>query len=439
MINFLGILGGLILVAGAAWPVHEVSHPVKSIKNWLYGLGAFFMLLFSTLGYFYGDALFFFVILQLYVVFASVLMFLNIREKLSIILLSIGGLGMVVWSLFLLEDLSTIWFILGLCGIAIGYALKTGSRKRNVVLCIGSLLLTIFSFLGGAWIFFFINLFFSLFSAIYVWGKKILFLPLLVFLGFLGFTFLKSPSHDLNWNDDGKFLSQAIERSDSTIKITDVRDWSFDENGPNEKVWNDIVVNPKNIKDVWFVSTPFSTFEGIAHTMLMFEFRDADPLLVSVEARKEADESYSALRGLWNNYELVYLWGTPQDFLGRRALVDLDPIRMMKVRAKDSFKQNIFLDFIERTNEVYAEPKFYNTVLHNCTNELAHAANRETPGAVPWSISYVLPGYADETLYDLGFIDTDKSWEDAERDSYIQDFIKQNYNVDGWEQSLFDR
>ena len=164
LITILGIIGGTTLVIGAAWPVKTVSHPTKSTKNWLYAVGALILTIFAYLDYKYNGAPFFFVILELFVIFASILMFANVGDRRSTILLSIGGLAMVIWSFFLFESKSTLIFILGLCGIAIGYALKTGTRKRNFILFLASLLLSLFSYIGGSWVFFWLNLFFALFS-----------------------------------------------------------------------------------------------------------------------------------------------------------------------------------------------------------------------------------------------------------------------------------
>ncbi len=167
LITLLGIIGGTVLVLGAAWPVKTVSHPIKSTKNWLYALGALILTVFAYLDYTYNGAPFFFLIYELYLVFASILMFLNVRERISFILLSIGGVAMVIWSLFLFEDYSTVIFILGIIGIALGYTAKTGTRRRNIILCVASILLALFSYLGHSWVFFWLNVFFALFCAWY--------------------------------------------------------------------------------------------------------------------------------------------------------------------------------------------------------------------------------------------------------------------------------
>ena len=165
MISTLGIIGGIVLVLGAAWPAHKVSHPIKSIKNWGLALGALIMLVFATLDYYYNQAPIFFILLQLLVNTASVLMMMKAGDKTSTILLSIIGTILIGFSLFIFEDFSTALFILGLLGVGIGYALETGTIKRNVALLLGSILITIFSYLGASWIFFWLNAFFALFSA----------------------------------------------------------------------------------------------------------------------------------------------------------------------------------------------------------------------------------------------------------------------------------
>lgn len=117
-----GLIGSLILVAGSAWPeAKNIKHPTKSIKNWLFAVGGLVVLLYAIFGYQQGGSIFF-VILQILVVVSSVLMMLNTPDKVDIPVLAISGLGLIIWSLFFFESYSTVFFILGLCGIGLGYA-----------------------------------------------------------------------------------------------------------------------------------------------------------------------------------------------------------------------------------------------------------------------------------------------------------------------------
>ncbi|PIZ75686.1 hypothetical protein COY05_03480 [Candidatus Peregrinibacteria bacterium CG_4_10_14_0_2_um_filter_38_24] len=164
-----GIIGSLILVTGAAWPESkDVKHPMKSLKNWLFAIGGFAILLYAIFGYMQGGPIFF-MILEILVAVSSILMMLNTPDKVDVPILTISSLGLIVWSLFLFEGYSTIIFILGLCGIGLGYTLQGGTLRRSVALTLGSILIAVFSYIGASWIFFWLNVFFAIFSAYYVY------------------------------------------------------------------------------------------------------------------------------------------------------------------------------------------------------------------------------------------------------------------------------
>lgn len=155
----LGVFGGVVLALGALWPDRTDGHPMHSVKNWLLLFG------YALLDYLLASGSIFFVLLELLVIIASALMMLNTDDRLDAAILGISGTGLVVWSLIIFEDFNTIFFVLGLIGIGLGYALDTGTARRNIVLTLGSILIVIFSYLGESWIFFWLNVFFAIFSA----------------------------------------------------------------------------------------------------------------------------------------------------------------------------------------------------------------------------------------------------------------------------------
>jgi len=164
-----GLAGSLILVTGAAWPEgKDVKHPTTSIKNWLFAIGGLVMLLYAIFGYQQGGPIFF-VMLEILVAISSVLMMLNTPDKVDIPVLALSGLGLVVWSLYLFEGYNTVLFILGLLGIGLGYALQIGTLRRSVALTLGSALIALFSYIEASWIFFWLNVFFAIFSAYYIY------------------------------------------------------------------------------------------------------------------------------------------------------------------------------------------------------------------------------------------------------------------------------
>lgn len=163
-----GLIGSIVVVAGAAWPVHPVKHPTQSVKNWLFAIGGgVILLIYALLNYQNGGPIFF-VLLQILVSISSLLMMLDTNDKLDITVLSIAALGLIVWSLTLFEGYNTVFFIIGLTGIGLGYTLPNNTVRRNAALTLGSALIAFFSYLEASWIFFWLNVFFAAFSGYYL-------------------------------------------------------------------------------------------------------------------------------------------------------------------------------------------------------------------------------------------------------------------------------
>lgn len=163
---YIGLTGAITLVAGAAWPDKKFKHPTASVKNWLLAFGALIMLTYSTLNYLNGGSIFF-IFLQGLVNFSSIMMMLNVPDRIDTPLIVVAGLALMIWSLYLFEGYNTIFFIIGLAGIALGYALDGGTVRRNFALTLGSALIATFSYIESDWIFFWLNVFFAIFSLYY--------------------------------------------------------------------------------------------------------------------------------------------------------------------------------------------------------------------------------------------------------------------------------
>jgi len=165
---WVGILGSLFLVAGAAWPIpKKLKNPAKSTKNWLLLIWSIILFLFSWLGY-YNWLSIFFLILQIMIIIAGILMMLNTNDKFDATVLSVSWLGLIIWSLYLFEWYTTLIFILWLVVLWFGYAFKTGSLRRDIALTVWSIFIAWFSILEPNWIFFGLNVFFAIFSWYYL-------------------------------------------------------------------------------------------------------------------------------------------------------------------------------------------------------------------------------------------------------------------------------
>lgn len=171
MLNFnlyLGIIGALILASGAAWP--EPDHPVqpcKLMKNWLFMVGGFFMLTFALIDYLNGGPVFF-LFLQILLLIANFLGMLNTDDRFDFGFITLSALIFIGWSLMISQDPSTIIFIIGLALIGFGYAFNIGSLRRGISLTLGAAIIAVFSYLQANWVYFALNVFFSIFSGYYL-------------------------------------------------------------------------------------------------------------------------------------------------------------------------------------------------------------------------------------------------------------------------------
>jgi len=167
-IFFLGVTGGTLLVLGSLLPEKLHISPYRSVKNWLFALGNFCMLLFSLLDYLFQSGMFFFVLLQGVVNLSSIFMMFRVPEKISAFSLLAAGVVCTMWSLFLEQDSTVLLFIIGLIMVSLGFVFAEGSMRRNEALFFGSACIAIFSYINETWIFFWLNSFFALFSLLHV-------------------------------------------------------------------------------------------------------------------------------------------------------------------------------------------------------------------------------------------------------------------------------
>lgn len=248
----------------------------------------------------------------------------------------------------------------------------------------------------------------------------------LVFSIFLYSVSTKEASHNRKWWKSLSVLPRA-ELINNKITIEGVRDWTYDEVGPvtNTRNWINVEYDIRDLERVWFFFVPFSDNKKLAHTMLSFDFKDKEPLSISIEARKEFGEKYKLIDSLLNEFELIYIWGTEKDFIGDRVLSRGDTVYMYPLDVSKEFGQELLIDLFKRTNEIYSEPEFYNTLFTNCTNDLAKSANRVKPDSIPMSLARVLPGYSFDLLFDLGYIDDEGNKEEVREKYNITEITKE--------------
>lgn len=251
----------------------------------------------------------------------------------------------------------------------------------------------------------------------------------LLFAFTLLFISFKQPSNDRVWEEESAILPDIAIEGD-VITIKNFRDWRYSATDKVSRGYLTRTIDVKDITGVQFLISPFGMDGKAAHTFFSFEIKDAPPVSVSIEARREASETYSAFKGLFNNYELWYAWGSEEDFVARRAVYYDDPLLMYPLNVSAETAQKLLIDMAHDTDSLETEPRWYNTFSSNCTSLLATAANHVNKGSIPWNYSMFVTGYADDYLYKLGIIPHDLPFSEEEKKYSIADIVKEIYKAD---------
>lgn len=182
----------------------------------------------------------------------------------------------------------------------------------------------------------------------------------------------------------------------------------------------DKVFDLDKIEEVDFWVVPFKGAPGLAHTLLSFGFRGGDYVAVSVEARLEKGESYSPISGALGQFELMYVVADERDVIVRRTKYRGADVYLYRTRATPEQARRMFLDVMERVNKIYREPEFYDTVSNNCTTNIVDHLNRLKSQPVSlYDPRVLLPGYADRLAYEIGLLDSSKSFDELRSEAHI--------------------
>lgn len=218
---------------------------------------------------------------------------------------------------------------------------------------------------------------------------------------------VRTPSHDRDWEVGQEELPHIV-FDENQFTIENLRDFRW--TGPFDADVNYIQdsFDLQNMNSVDVVISHFSDFEGLAHIFLSFGFTDGRHISISLESRREKGEKFSPFWGLLDQFEIIYVVATDRDLIGLRTGHRNERVYIYPTVATPEQAQELFMELAENINGIYDKPVMYNTITHNCTNEITRKVEDMTDLDFPLTYKSILPGYFDEVLYEMGVIDTSK-------------------------------
>jgi hypothetical protein len=157
---------------------------------------------------------------------------------------------------------------------------------------------------------------------------------------------------------------------------------------------------------------------NIAHTMVSFGFDSGDYVCISIETRKEKGEGYSALKGLFRQFELTYIIADERDLVRLRTNYRQgEDAYLYRARMTPEQSRTLFRDYLRRANQLRERPEWYNALTDNCTTAIR--TQRAAAERAPWDWRLLFNGHLDKLLYERAMIATNLPFAELKKQCHI--------------------
>jgi len=212
------------------------------------------------------------------------------------------------------------------------------------------------------------------------------------------------PSQDRNWQPDVARTAWA-EIDGDLATIHNVRNFDYLADGRVVERWETRQVRLSSLTGLDLAINYWGS-EWIAHPLLSFQFSDAPPVCFSIEIRKESGESYSALAGLYRQYELIAIAADERDVVRLRTNYRPgETVYLYRTTLDAAAVRERFLEYLASLNLLHAKPLWYHAITTNCTTSI----RAQHPGEHrnPWDWRMLLNGKMDKMFFEQGTLQTE--------------------------------
>lgn len=229
-----------------------------------------------------------------------------------------------------------------------------------------------------------------------------------------------TPSNDRHWQADVALLPSA-EIDGDRVTLRNVRDFTYRAADDYTPRWHDRTLDLARLDRLDLYSVHWMG-DHIAHTMVSFGFADADPVVISIETRKEVGETYSTLAGFFRRYEIYFVVGEERDLVALRTTFRNPPedVYLFNIDLPQPTIRRLFEAYLAEINRLNETPEFYNTATTNCTTNIVTLIRTYNPD-LPLDWKMLLSGHFAELVYDYGAMDQSLPFHELRAQSLIND------------------
>jgi len=224
------------------------------------------------------------------------------------------------------------------------------------------------------------------------------------------------PSNARDWQPDLAVLARA-EISGDKITLHNIRNCDYRSETDFTCQYYDRTFDLQQLKTIDLFLVYWGS-PNIAHTMLSFGFEDGGNVCFSIETRKEKGEEYSALKGFFRQYEIIYVVADERDVVRLRTNYRKEDVYLYRLRTQPELIRKVFLSYLHEVNRLEAQAEWYNALIGNCTTSIRQHTMPYHPQARPdWRL--IVNGYIDEMLYERGYLLQTLPFTELKKQSYI--------------------
>ncbi|MFD0895817.1 DUF4105 domain-containing protein [Luteolibacter ambystomatis] len=161
----------------------------------------------------------------------------------------------------------------------------------------------------------------------------------------------------------------------------------------------------------------------MAHPIVSFDFGGEGRVCFSIETRPEKGEGFSALGGLYRQFELICVVADERDVIRVRTNYRHgEDVYLYHFNATPEQARKSFGEYLATLNHLATHPRWYNAVTDNCTSAIRH--QRVASERSPWDWRMLVNGFGDEMLYERGALDRSIPFPELKSRGHINDRAK---------------
>jgi hypothetical protein len=208
------------------------------------------------------------------------------------------------------------------------------------------------------------------------------------------------PSHFRDWDPNFAQLPHVTMDGD-LITIEGLRNTEYLSNADSLPRYETRSYGLANLRGVDLLILTWGS-PWMCHPMFVFDFGADGRICISIEVRYRVGQTYSLLRSLYRQQELMFVVSDERDAILRRTkwLAGHD-LYLYRVNIDEVTLRRFFFEYASSINSLFVQPRWYHGFTTNCTTAI-YAQGR---GHLKWDRRILFNGALDRLMYDRQLLD----------------------------------